>query len=156
MDAWPRPGSTPTMRCFIDNSKFPSWVSGSGLCVVALCWLLPAETSQAGCGDYVVAAGESMTEHPPAASDAPVNAPSCEGPQCDQGRPDYPAPMPPPAGANSGLGKACLELANTLTSSGLPEWVESPRFFSRVGFPGALLRPPRVSRLRFYRTGLIG
>ena len=162
MDAWPRPASTPTMRCFIDNPKFPSWVSGGGFCVVALCWLLSAETSQAGCGDYVVAAGESMIEHPPAASDEPVNAPpcegpqSCEGPQCDQGRPDYPAPMSPPAGGNSGLGKACLELADTLTSSGLPEWVESPCFFSRVGFPGALLRPPRVLRLRSHRAGLIG
>ncbi|MEE3372826.1 MAG: hypothetical protein VX346_26055 [Planctomycetota bacterium] len=131
------------MRCFIDNPKFPSWVSAGGLCVVSCCWLLPVETSQAGCGDYVVAAGESMVEHPPAASEEPVDTPPCEGPQCKQGRSGYPAPMLPP-GANCGLGKACLALANSLAPSGLPERVEWPRFFSRVGFPGALLRPPRV------------
>ena len=144
MEAWLRPGSKPTMRCFIVNLKFPSWMSGGVFCVVVLCWLLPAKTGQASCGDYVVAAGDSMAEHPPAASDEPVDTPPCEGPQCNQRRPDYPAPAVPPAGVNRGPGKACLEFADTLAASGLSEWVEWPRFFSRVGFPGALLRPPRV------------
>ena len=119
-------------------------MSGVGLCAVVLCWSLLAEPGRAGCGGYVVAAGESsMAEHAPRDSDEPVDFPPCQGPECRQGPPDGPEPVPLTV-TNSGLGKACLVSVDIFTLSGLSEWVESPRFFSRGGFPGALLRPPRV------------